>query len=827
MTSNDMPSKRPAHRSPADRTAATRDHIAATSARARSLLTIDPVEAGRLATEMLAAARLAGDEHAEASALEISAHSALLRSRHDDALELGEAGLAIAARIADRHTEAALLTVLSAIHRRIGRLEDSETTGLRGLELARATDDRRLVAIALQGLGNLFRHRGRVEHALELHRESLAIATEIGARADEANALLGIGSGNEALARYAEALESFRACLRISEEIGDHRLAAYADGNIANVFQLLGDNSTALVHELKSLRAKDRENDSWGIGVSLNNLGLIYRNLGDYASALEAMLGSLNISERIGDRPGEAVALNNIGETHEMLGDRTLVLDYYLRSLRISQTTGHRQGEAYSLLHIGRFYHHLGDDAMALLHYFRSLRILEEIGDLHGERELLRSIGEVYVTLGDEAKGEEYLLRSLDLTPDTSNVLGKIETLMALGQLHDARGDHERSIAIYLRASETARASGARDGLRLAAGALAKTCERAGDHARAAEFRKLHADCTREIFDSESTRRVREMMISFQGNRARRQGQILGLQQEDIEEINAAMRRARATRREARAESVAPGMSARPSTATVVAAGTREAPGIVVRTLGKFRVIIDGRELATADWRRKRARDLFKLLLIHHRRALTSDEILEMLWKGAAGRGSISLVMNAVSHIRRAIEPERGAHKASAILSGGDGAYMLDLGEGASIDFLEFKALIVAARRGASAEERRDQYERAVALYHGDFLREDLYEEWAAPERELLKDAFLEGMEFLAADMLRSGRSEETIETARRILQHDRTNERAYELLLLALRERGRGGEARKVYAECAALFRSELGVDPPDRLRAVAESDG
>jgi two-component SAPR family response regulator len=241
-----------------------------------------------------------------------------------------------------------------------------------------------------------------------------------------------------------------------------------------------------------------------------------------------------------------------------------------------------------------------------------------------------------------------------------------------------------------------------------------------------------------------------------------------------------------------------------------------------VATFGALRVYRNGSEIAHGAWGRKRARDLFKLLLLRHQSWVTLDEIHEKLWGGDPRRRVETLVMNSASHIRNAIEPRRGRKGVPTMLRCSGGAYMLDLGSDASIDFVQFKELIVSARRAVAADARLAGYASAIALYHGDFLQEDIYHDWTSFERDMLRDAYLEALDFIARERLRAGRYDEAIEYSRRILEHDRTCERAYQMLLAALADRGRVLEAQRVLSECERAFREELGAPVPERLRIL-----
>jgi DNA-binding SARP family transcriptional activator len=257
--------------------------------------------------------------------------------------------------------------------------------------------------------------------------------------------------------------------------------------------------------------------------------------------------------------------------------------------------------------------------------------------------------------------------------------------------------------------------------------------------------------------------------------------------------------------------------------ATIHSSGSR----IQITTFGAFRVTVDGGELPKSAWGRKRARDLFKLLLINHRSAVTVDDIQEKLWGGASSRNIETLVMNAASHIRSALgggdnRAEGGGNEGgTSLLRVGEG-YRLDLGDDVWVDFVRFKELIVAARRSHTVQERKDLYAEAAGLYGGEFLPEDAFAEWSDFQRQILKDAYFEAMEFLMREQLRDGDPDGAIERARRLLTHDDTSEVAYDVLLRGLRERGRLAEARKAYAQCSERYRRAFDSEPPASLREL-----
>jgi two-component SAPR family response regulator len=135
------------------------------------------------------------------------------------------------------------------------------------------------------------------------------------------------------------------------------------------------------------------------------------------------------------------------------------------------------------------------------------------------------------------------------------------------------------------------------------------------------------------------------------------------------------------------------------------------------------------------------------------------------------------------------------------------------------IDFLEFKSLIHQASKGT---DRVALYKKAIALYTGDFLKEDLYAEWSVFERESLKDSYLHALAYLAQHALEHEDEAEAVLYARQLIDTDRTDDKGYEILLRIFLKQGNHSEARRIYAQCKEAFAKELGSAPPMHLHAL-----
>jgi DNA-binding SARP family transcriptional activator len=120
--------------------------------------------------------------------------------------------------------------------------------------------------------------------------------------------------------------------------------------------------------------------------------------------------------------------------------------------------------------------------------------------------------------------------------------------------------------------------------------------------------------------------------------------------------------------------------------------------------------------------------------------------------------------------------------------------------------------------------------EEAAVLYRGEFLDgltvgEPAFDDWAASERNRLRERARVGLAGLLVQQHDSGAVEPAIETALRLLRVDRTQERVHRTLIQLYNRQGRRADALRQYRTCVGMLRSELGVEPaPETVRLYRE---
>jgi DNA-binding SARP family transcriptional activator len=237
---------------------------------------------------------------------------------------------------------------------------------------------------------------------------------------------------------------------------------------------------------------------------------------------------------------------------------------------------------------------------------------------------------------------------------------------------------------------------------------------------------------------------------------------------------------------------------------------------LTIQLLGGFRISAGGTAAVGID--QARVQRMLAYLLLHRRAPRSRQQIAFTLWPDTSDAQALRNLRTLLTRLRQPLpEAERfldiGAH---AVRWRPDSSFNLDVA-----DFeAAYEQAVSAERRGQPADAIV-ALERAVSLYTGDLLP-GWYDEWLAPERERLRQAYLDALGRLAALLEQRRSYRQALSYAQRLVRADPLHEAVYRRLMdlhLALGDRA---SALRVYHTCATILRHELGVDPSPVTQAV-----
>jgi DNA-binding SARP family transcriptional activator len=257
-------------------------------------------------------------------------------------------------------------------------------------------------------------------------------------------------------------------------------------------------------------------------------------------------------------------------------------------------------------------------------------------------------------------------------------------------------------------------------------------------------------------------------------------------------------------------------------TAMTAAASRPAAPALAVHLLGRFRVSLDG--VTVDQWPSGRGRSLFKYLLVHRDPGPQREVLMEVFWPDsspAAARNSLNV---AVHGLRRAL---RAAADVPVVVLR-DGAYRLADDLRLWVDVDEFERHAGAGRRLEAAGQPAAaiaEYQLAAALYGGDLLADDPYEDWPVLARERLRLAHLDVLDRQSRLHFDQGRYGASAALCLDVLERDACREDAHRRLIRCYSRQGHRHLALRQYRACAAALREELGVDPAPATVGLREA--
>jgi predicted ATPase/DNA-binding SARP family transcriptional activator len=207
-----------------------------------------------------------------------------------------------------------------------------------------------------------------------------------------------------------------------------------------------------------------------------------------------------------------------------------------------------------------------------------------------------------------------------------------------------------------------------------------------------------------------------------------------------------------------------------------------------------------------------RLRTLLIRLTLDAGRTVPTDALVDAVWPDQPPAGAGNALQALVSRLRRAL-PEPGR------LAAVPGGYRLDP-DGRDID--EFERLAAAGRAAADPARGAELLRAALALWRGPALVDVGDADFARASTLRLDELRLAATEDRIEAELRCGTADGAVAELTALTSRYPLRERGYGLLMRALAELGRTGEALRVYERLRRTLADELGTDPSPELAAL-----
>jgi predicted ATPase/DNA-binding SARP family transcriptional activator len=248
--------------------------------------------------------------------------------------------------------------------------------------------------------------------------------------------------------------------------------------------------------------------------------------------------------------------------------------------------------------------------------------------------------------------------------------------------------------------------------------------------------------------------------------------------------------------------------------APLVAGGKPVSFEIDVRLLGPLEVDVSSERVRFEGVKQRR---LFVALALRAPEAVSGDELLDVLWGDEQPANAMQALQKHISRLRRRLgEGSPVHHRASG--------YALEV-DPLAIDSKRFEDLLQRARIALGRDEAdraAADLHAALALWRGEALAEQRFDDFAQREIARLEELHVEAIEERLAAELASGQDADLIGELRALVAEHPLRERLRAQLMVALYRTGRQAEALETMRVGRSLMVDELGIEPGPELRKL-----
>jgi DNA-binding SARP family transcriptional activator len=238
-----------------------------------------------------------------------------------------------------------------------------------------------------------------------------------------------------------------------------------------------------------------------------------------------------------------------------------------------------------------------------------------------------------------------------------------------------------------------------------------------------------------------------------------------------------------------------------------------------VHCLGTFRVYQNG-QLIT-DWKSLKARSIFKYLVAHYQTPIPNEVLMDVFWPDTEPAAARRNLHQAIYNLRQTLK--QGCSKFQLIQFEND-CYRLNPELSIWIDFVELEKHVKA---GQCLEEAGQfikaeiEYNLAEKLYQGEFLEEDLYEDWPVWQREYLRRVYSDLIDRLTRYYVERAEYTLAIRLCQKILARDNCHEEMHRRLMECYLVQGQRGLAVRQYQAYVQALRIELDIPPSPEIQS------
>jgi LuxR family maltose regulon positive regulatory protein len=240
-----------------------------------------------------------------------------------------------------------------------------------------------------------------------------------------------------------------------------------------------------------------------------------------------------------------------------------------------------------------------------------------------------------------------------------------------------------------------------------------------------------------------------------------------------------------------------------------------------IYTFGKFELLKDGKPFCFSGKVQKKPLLMLKALIALGGKDIREESLADICWPDADGDAAHSAFTTTLSRLRYLIGNEKAIqfNVGRATL---DPCYCW-------VDVWVFERILGQAEALWKDSRLKDPLteavqliEKAIDIYKGHFLVDEVEQPWTVSLRERLKSKFIRLIDRSGYYYEQTEQWEKAVEYYQRGLEVDDLTEEFYQRLMTCYQRIGRRGDAIAVYQRCRRILSAVLGIEPSPETEAI-----
>ncbi len=606
---------------------------------------------------------------------------------------------------------------------------------------------------------------------------------------------------------------------------------------IAWAHRLFGDYLTSMKVAEEALKlGSNRRNLGSLRAEAQRSMGLCLFRLGKAREAIGWLEKSLGFYSRVGEKRHASMVEAELGMANRALGAYAQARDWYDHALVTLTEIGDLTWQATLLNSMGVLHHAQGEYEQAVKAFEQGLECARHSGYMDTEALILTSLGDVYAEIGDVTTAEQTYQQAEGIARQVSDQFLLNYLSMLLADLYRQKKAYDQAFALLEEVLPAVKASGSNyecglyylisGKLYLASGNtqqaiwdLQTAIDQFGQGGLIMEHawtRLWYAAACNDFGDTNAAQMHFKEASRLVGDNLPRHSLAVSLVHvqpwlDNIMQVGQTDPECIRLLDQARhLESDLPRI--RKNLRQLSTAVTPQVPHIIIHTLGKAQVRVNGKLITSADWQTKSVRDLFFYFFIMEK-PVTKEKVGAAFWPDITLAQLKLRFKNNLYRLRHALGQD--------VILYDDNFYRFNTDLDYESDMDQFESELALARRTQDISQQIEHYQNAVEMVQGSFL-EDIHADWAWHQRERLDQIYLSATLALARLLLKNGIREEAVKYCQRAIDRDPCLEEAHQLAMQIYAIMHDKPAITRQYRLCQKILRNTLGSDPSHETEEV-----